>query len=162
MSTTDREISAVEERNLHAYHDDELGAVARWWWRRRIARSPRLHEHLEQLAEIGNWVREADSGQAPDVWDQIALRLPAVDAVRADTPDAASGLDRWTGFRPIMAAAATAAVAVAVALGTIGGDPGQRAGAVRWLDTGGRGVIVLDNPEAATIVWLLDPPGDGV
>ncbi len=172
MSTTDRDpstgdfsagdFSAGEERNLHAYHDDELGAVARWRWRRRIARSRSLHDELEQLAEVGNWVRRADTQQTPDLWDQIALRLPAIDAVRADTPDAESGLLRWAGLRPVMAAAATAAVAVAVALGTIGDGPGQRAGAVRWLDTGGRSVIVLDDPDAATIVWLLEPPGEGI
>ncbi len=184
MSTTDRDLSAGdfsvgdftagdftagEERNLQAYHDDELGAVARWRWRRRIARSPRLHDGLEQLAEVGNWVRRADTQQTPDLWDQIALRLPAIDAVRADTPDAESALlrwtglrVRWTGLRPVMAAAATAAVAVALALGTIGDGPGQRAGTVRWLDTGGRSVIVLDDPDAATIVWLLEPPGEGV
>jgi len=162
MNTTDRELSAVEERNLHAYYDGQLGTVARWWWRRRIARSPRLNRQLVQLVEVGNWVRQADLQQTPDLWDQIALRLPAIDAVRADTPAEASGLLRWTGLRPVMAAAATAAAVVAVALVTIGDGPGQRAGAVRWLDTGGRSVIVLDDPETATIVWLLESPGEGV
>jgi len=162
MNTTDRELSAVEERNRHAYYDGQLGTVARWWWRRRIARSPRLNRQLVQLVEVGNWVRQADLQQTPDLWDQIALRLPAIDAVRADTPAEASGLLRWTGLRPVMAAAATAAAVVAVALVTIGDGPGQRAGAVRWLDTGGRSVIVLDDPETATIVWLLESPGEGV
>jgi len=162
MNTTDRDLSAVEERNLHAYYDDQLGAVARWWWQRRIARSPRLSEQLEQLVEVGNWVRKADMQPNPDLWDPIALRLPAIDATRADTQDMETGLLRRAGLRPVMAAAATAAVAVAVALVTTGDGPSQRAGAVRWLDTGGRSVIVLDNPEAATIVWLLESPGDGV
>jgi hypothetical protein len=162
MSATDRDLSAVEERNLHAYHDDQLGVVTRWWWRRRIARSPRLSEQLDQLVEVGDWVREADSPPTLDLWDAIALRLPAIDAARADAPTDPSGLLRWAGFRPVMAAAATAAVAVVVALVTVGGGSGQQAGAVRWLDTGGRSVIVLDNPEAATIVWLLESPGEGV
>lgn len=162
MSTTDRDLSAAEERKLHAYHDDELGAVARWWWRRRIARSRSLREQLEQLAAVGNWVREADSEETPDLWDQIAYRLAAIDAVRADAPAEQPGFLRWTGFRPVMAAAATAAVAVAVALGTMEDGSQQRAGAIRWLDTGGRSVIVLDDPEAATIVWLLESSVEGI
>lgn len=174
MTATDHELSAVEERNLHAYHDGQLGPVARWWWRRRIARSPRLREQLEQLAEVGNWVRETDSQQNPDLWDRIALRLPAIDAARAETTADESGLlpaslgrtpgwtIHWPGLRPIAAAAATAAVAIAVALGTIGDGSGQRPGAVRWLDTGGRSVIVLDNPDGATIVWLLESPVEGI
>ena len=174
MSATDRDLSAAEERNLHAYHDGQLGPVARWWWRRRIARSPGLREQLEQLAEVGNWVRETDSQQTPDLWDRIARRLPEIDAARAATTADESGLlpeslgrtpgwmARSTGLRPIMVASVTAAVAVAVALGTMGDGPGQRPGAVRWLDTGGRSVIVLDNPDAATIFWLLESPVEGI
>ncbi len=182
MSTPDHSLSASQERNLHAYHDGQLGPVARWWWRRRIARSQGLSERLDELTELGNWVREADLQQTlqqnfqqgPDLWDQIAMRLPAIDAARAETSADDSGLlpeslgqtaswmARWTGFRPIMAAAATAAVALAIVLGTIGDAPGQQPGAVRWLDTGGRSVIVLDKPDSATIVWLLEPTTEGI
>lgn len=174
MSAAGSDLSAAEERNLHAYHDDQLGPVARWWWRSRIARSAALREQLEQIAEVGNWVREADSQQTPDLWDRIALRLPEIDAALAETTADEPGLlpeslgrtpewlARWTGLRPILAATATAVVAVAIALGTIGDGSGQRPGAVRWLDTGGRSVIVLDNPDDATIVWLLDSPEEGI
>jgi len=174
MSAADRELTDAELRNLHAYHDGELDWLSRWWWGRRIARSQRLRHELEQLTELGDWIRESESERNPELWDRIAMRLPAIDSARAENSGAEPGLvpesldqspgwlENWTGFRPILAAVATAAVAVVVALGTIGDVPGQRPGAVRWLDTGGRSVIVLDNPEAATIVWVLENPVEGV
>jgi hypothetical protein len=34
-------------------------------------------------------------------------------------------------------------------------------GMIRWLDTGGRSVIVLEDQGDATIVWLLEAPEAG-
>jgi hypothetical protein len=36
----------------------------------------------------------------------------------------------------------------------------SKPGIIRWLDTGGRGVMVLEEQGNATIVWLLDAPED--
>lgn len=162
---SDRTLSDSDLRALHAYHDGELNPLSRWWVERRLARSARLRAELAEIREVGDWVRHsADSGPAVDLWDAIALRLPAADARRGAGSEAAPGRGwrerSWLGA-PLFAAAATAAVAVAVVLGTIGDQPVRDARVVRWLDTGGRSVIVLDEPEGATIVWLLESPSEG-
>ncbi|MDJ0846772.1 MAG: hypothetical protein QNK04_00180 [Myxococcota bacterium] len=159
------ETGRVEER-LHAYHDGELGAFARWRFEWRLRRSPELRRELAALARVGELVRASEREAAgPDLWDRIEQRLPAVDARRAagETEEEGEGiLAAW--WRPVGAVAAAAAVAVAVYVGF--GEMGVSAapgGTVRWVDSGGQSVLVLDDAEAdVTIIWLLDETDDAV
>ena len=83
MSATRNGIDAVDEALLHAYHDGELSGFARRRFARRLRRSPWLRRELDGLAALGAQLREIDAqGEAPDLWEQIALRLPAIDVRR--------------------------------------------------------------------------------
>jgi hypothetical protein len=159
-----RTLSENQLRALNAYHDGELGSFSRWWWERQLEGSADLRAELDEIRALSNQLQQsAEGGPSVDLWDRIALSLPALDAQReaeADTEAAGNPLSSWFA-RPIFAAAATAALAVALVLGTIGDTPVTGSGVVRWLDTGGRNVIVLDEPGEATIVWLLEPPTEG-
>ena len=65
--------------------------------------------------------------------------------------------------RPIAAVAVTAALALALFLGIMEDVAPPTPGVIRWLDTGGRSVMVLeDRGDDATIVWLLDALDDGI
>ena len=63
--------------------------------------------------------------------------------------------------RPLVAVAAGVALALALFLGIMEDGAPPTPGIIRWLDTGGRSVIVLENQDDATIVWLLDALEDG-
>ena len=56
-----------------------MGRVSRWLFERRLARSATLQRELETLDSLGSWARDLDEnlGATPDLWDGIALRLPA-------------------------------------------------------------------------------------
>jgi hypothetical protein len=64
--------------------------------------------------------------------------------------------------RPLAAVAVTAALALALFLGIMEDAAPPTPGIIRWLDTGGRGVMVLEDQGDATIVWLLDALEDGI
>jgi hypothetical protein len=107
------------------------------------------------MERLGALVREAaPAAAAPDLWDGIARRLPAA----ADPAPRLGGL-AW--LRPASAAAVAAAVAAVVWLSWFeaAAPPG---GAVRWIDSGGRPVLVLDQGVEAdvTIIWMLDGPAE--
>ncbi len=145
-----------EEYDLQAYHDGELTGLARWRFERRLARSPELRRELAMLARMGDWVRESEPVEAPDLWDQIALRLPAEEARQAEAEAGRSRGGWWTPLlSPMRAAAAAAVAAVALAFGLMSGDTPHEA-AVLWLDGGGHSVMVLEDSEEATIIWMLD------
>jgi anti-sigma factor RsiW len=182
-----------EQRALNAYHDGELSGLRRWIFERQLSRSPRLRADLEELRRLARWVQGA--GVRPpsvDVWDDIALRLPAIDAQsaeqrqsraeqpqsRAEHPQRPQRLAghpqrrderrEWRGMgwlaaysRPLTAAAFTAALALALFLGIMEEAAPPTPGIIRWLDTGGRSVMVLEDQGDVTIVWLLDALEDG-
>jgi hypothetical protein len=56
----------------------------------------------------------------------------------------------------VAAAAALAAVVVYSAWEA----QGPQAGAVRWMDSGGRSVMVLEEPDM-TVIWMLDDAAEG-
>ena len=58
-------------------------------------------------------------------------------------------------MRPASALAAAVAV-VAVALGLLWPEAAERGRVVRWIDGGGRSVMVLDDDPDTTIIWMLD------
>jgi len=155
------EIGAKAMEELYAYYDGELRGLARWRFERRLRRSPELQRQLDELAGIGKLVREAE-GEAvgPELWDRIAQRLPAVDAQREEAAgESGAG---WSWLRPAGALAAAAVVAVAVYLGTFE-TVAPEGGAVRWLDSGGRPVMVLeaDAGSQTTIIWMLEDAVEG-
>jgi anti-sigma factor RsiW len=159
MSATRNATSAKDEARLHAYHDGELSRLARRRFERRLRRSPQLRRELETLSQIGAQLREIDAEEAaPDTWDQIAPRLRAIDSRRpqlgARAPSRVWAAWPWP-MRPAGVLAVAAAV-VAVALGLLWPEAAERGRVVRWIDGGGRSVMVLDDDPDTTIIWMLD------
>ena len=149
------EIEARVLARLHAYHDGELGRWSRWRLERRLRRDPRLRGALERIERLGGLLREAaPAAAAPDLWDGIARRLPAA-------AESAPGLGWPVWLRPASAAAAAAVVAAVAWLAWFEGAA-PSGGAVRWIDSGGRPMLVLDAGVEAgvTIIWMLDGPAE--
>ncbi len=143
-----------DSKALSAYHDGELRGLARWRFERRLRRDPQLRRELELLRRVGDAVREAGAeASAADLWDRIALRLPAADAARAE----GRGLRPawWVGAPLGAAAAVLAAVAV---FWWLGPTPAPADGVVRWMYAGKHNVYVREAPGApgTTIIWVLD------
>jgi len=158
MSETTRGLEPDRStRRLHAYADGELSGFARWRFERRLRRSPELQRELAEIARIGDWVRDAHAeSTGPDLWERIALRLPAADARRAErAAGERSGLG-WLAWPGAVASAVVAAVLVAQWLTP---PTPSRIGVVRWLDSGPRDVMVLEAAPDTTIVWVIGPPG---
>ena len=151
-----------DERALHAYHDGELRGFARWRFERRLARSPALQRELQGFSELRALLRERSAEAAgPELWDRIAMRLPAADARRGAAAEGATAR-RLGWLRPLGAVAAALVVAAVVVQQWPKAPVLQRAGVVRWMDSRGRSVMVLedDKQSEVTIIWLLDggPP----
>ena len=158
---SERETVPAGRRDLHAYHDGELGGLARWRFERRLQRDPALRRELAGLSRLGSLLRaDLEPSPVPDLWDRIALRLPAVDARReAAATTISHGVP---GFRAAGAVVAAAGLLLALWFGVLD-SAAPAGGAVRWVDTGGRPVMVLDAPEESnvTIIWVLDDAVEG-
>ncbi len=154
-----RAIAARDETALHAYHDRELRGLARWRFERRLARSPELRRELENLRRLRALAVEADrAADSPDLWEGIARRLSAVDAkrARAEADREPQGPARWLEpLGALSAAAATAALVFALWYSDT-----ADAGVVRWIDSGDRNVLVLEDDDEATIIWVLGQAPD--
>jgi anti-sigma factor RsiW len=155
------EVGTEGSQRLHAYHDGELRGLARWRFERRLRRSPQLQRELATLTRIGDLVRAGEArASEPDLWDRIEQRLPAVDAGRAEAWAPERLAPSWL-LRPLGALAVVAA-ALAVYLGVLQTPPAP-AGVVRWMDSEGRPVMVLEDDAEAqvTIIWMLDDAVEG-
>ncbi len=162
MSAVGGEEGSRDERALHAYHDGELRGLRRWRFERRLSRSPELRAELEALGQLAAWTRECEADRPTvDLWDHIALRLPALDAQRAESPRRTARGFAAASARPLTALALTGALALALFLGIIRDGSTPAPGVISWLDTGGRSVMVLEDQGGATIVWVLDPATEG-
>ena len=142
---------------LSAYHDGELRGLARWRFERRLRRDPDLRRELELLERVGEAVRAGGAaGPGADLWDRIALRLPAADAVRRETRAGGRPSRAWWVGAPLGAAAA--ALAAVAFFSWPGRSPAPADGVVRWMYAGKRNVFVLEAPGApgTTIIWVLD------
>jgi len=152
---------AADEARLHAYHDGELSRLARWRFERRLRREPALRRELEALGELRALLREihaeASPPASPTVWQAIAPRLPAV----RERPAAARRRPALGWLAVPGAVAAAAALVLAVVHGWHAAAPAAPEGAVRWLDSGQRNVMVLEGDSDTTIIWVLDPPTEG-
>ena len=156
MSAGDR----ISEQ-LQAYYDGEIHGLARWRFERRLARDLAARQQLSALEETGRLLREVEAeSAAPDLWEAIRLRLPALDARRAELEEAAGGarsrlwaLSPWVGV-------GVAAAALALAIGVEWGDA-SLPGSVRWIDSRGKPLMVLQDDSQATIIWVIEgEPGD--
>jgi anti-sigma factor RsiW len=144
-------------QRLHAYVDGELSGFARWRFERRLRRSPELQRELAELTRIGDWVRDAHAeGSGPDLWDRIALHLPAADARRAERNAAGRPALGWLAWPGALASAIAVAV---IAFQWWSPPTPSRIGVVRWVDSGPRDVMVLRPASDTTIVWVIGPPG---
>jgi anti-sigma factor RsiW len=165
MGGTTHRTHGGSEETLHAYHDGELSGLARWRFERELRRNPALRQQLDQLSSLGDMLRDLDASQpGPDLWDAIALELPGADARRGRRlpgEPALAGLVWW--LKPLGAVAATAAIAMVVVYGGLFREPKAPAagGVVRWIDTGERSVMVLDDDPDTTIIWILDSMTEG-
>jgi anti-sigma factor RsiW len=152
--------NAIPDRTaylLNAYRDGELSGFARWRFERELRRSPELQRELAALSRIGDWVRESHAEPAgADLWDRIALRLPALDARRAEAGEAARPGLGWLAWPGAFASVAVAAV---VAFQWLAAPTPNRIGVVRWIDSGPRDVMVLEAAPDTTIVWVIGAPG---
>jgi anti-sigma factor RsiW len=145
-----------ETQELHAFQDGELSLWRRWRVARRLARDARAQREVASIAELGALLREQAAAQpAPDLWAGIRAQLPTAprptpldvdDALPATTP----WLPAWLG-----AAIAAASVAGVMASGVLSGDAAP-VGSLRWLDSKGKPVMVLQDDRDATIIWVLD------
>ncbi len=155
------ELDAMRWDALQAYHDGELRGLTRWRFDRRVRRSPALRRELEALARVGDLVREsAVRGPGPDLWDRIEQRLPALDTRRAEAEQRVGRLAPGSWLRPMGAVAVAAAFAAILVLTDA---PVPQGGVVRWIDAGGRSVLLLedDGESGVTIIWVLEGAAEG-
>jgi hypothetical protein len=145
-----------DARALQAFHDSELGPLARWRFQRRLARSADLQRALRALEAVGECVRAGEAAVAsPDLWQGIARGLDGIDAERAEAEWKARRAARWPlPWKPVSALVVSAAV-LALAIGLFNRDTAP-SGVVHWLDSGSRNVLVLDGERDVTVIWLLD------
>jgi anti-sigma factor RsiW len=143
-------------QRLQAYHDGELRALSRCRLERRLARDPAARQELLALEETGRLLREVEAAAAaPDLWDAIQLRLPALDAERFEAETApAEPRSRFWALSPWVGVG-VAAAALALAVGVEWGDASVP-GSVRWIDSRGQPLMVLQDDSRATIIWVIE------
>ena len=146
------------EARLQAYHDGELSWLGRWRLERLLARDAGLREELDGLGRLGVLLQEVDAElPTPDLWESVRMRLPAMDARRTQT-ERAGHLGRGPRWVGAGLAAVAAALALVVGLNLAPSDSAPAS--VRWLDSRGNPVLVLQDDRDATIIWLLEPNPD--
>jgi anti-sigma factor RsiW len=157
---------------LDAYHDGELTSLVRRRVERHLEHCSACRRHLATAGSLGELLRESASlATAPDLWSEIAPRLDALDRELAPVParGAPSRLrEQLRGLvspplrlaRPVAAVAAVALI-VLVYLTGVGPEQVAGQGVVRWLDSYGNPVMLLEHPDA-TIIWMVDPVLDDV
>ncbi|HEX5068285.1 MAG TPA: hypothetical protein VFY49_19350 [Myxococcota bacterium] len=154
---------ASNDELLHAYHDGELSALARWRFERELRRSPGLQRQLASLRGMRGALQALDTAAgAPDLWESLRPRLAgarAQERARAASGGRGRGIIWW--LAPIGAAAATAAAVLAVFYGGFFASSPAAGGTLRWIDSEGRSVMVLDDDPETTIIWVLDGATEG-
>ena len=144
-----------EKQELHAFQDGELPLWRRWGVARRVARDAAARRELESIAELRALLREqAASLREPDLWEGVRAQLPL-----AARPAPLAADDTWPARTPWLpawlgAAIAAASVATVMASGLLSGDAAP-VGSLRWLDSKGKPVMVLQDDRDATIIWVL-------
>jgi anti-sigma factor RsiW len=142
---------------LDAYHDRELRLLQRWRVRRHVGRCPPCRSELAGIGAVREFVRASvpAPGTEPDLWSGIAARLPR----SAPAPAAARGrLPRLAPAGVALGAAALAALWLAPP-GLLATREAVLSGVVQSINAYGRAVLVLEGPDDATIIWLMDEQG---
>src|SRR5688572_7219413 len=120
---------------LDAYHDGELGWLARRRVERRLAHDAAARRELASLAELGALLREHANAElaTPDLWAGVRAQLPT--AARPAPLEADDALPVRAGWLPawLGAGLAAASVAAVMASGALAGDAAP-VSSVRWLD----------------------------
>jgi anti-sigma factor RsiW len=151
-------VSAREriDLRLQAYYDGELRGLARWRFERRLTRDPAAQEEFRALQETGRLLREAEAdAPSPDLWESIRLRLPVLDAQRIEAEERrAAPRSRFWSLSPWLGVG-VAAAALALAIGIEWGDA-SGPGSVRWIDSRGASLMVLQDDSKATIIWVIE------
>ncbi len=142
---------------LHAWADGELRGLSARRAARAVERSEGARREVEQVRLVGSWVREAlgDDERGPDLWPDIAARLPSLDAARESEP---RGL--WL-LRPLVASATVAVAVMALVVGLLLEPQAGSGDVVQWLDAEGAPVMVLEG-QGDTIIWMLSPAAEEV
>ena len=156
------------QRLLEAYCDDELDRLRRAWCTWRIRRSPDWRRELEAIARFSRQIQDHEEetvSEGGSLWPEISLGLAAVDArVAAQAEAPAQAHPAWRRIAtPLAAGAAVFAVALWLWEAPTPTpellSPVQ--GAVRYLDTDGQPVLLVEDPEGVTIIWMMDGSGPG-
>lgn len=169
---------------LEAYLDGELSWFRRQRLERRLRRSPELQARLEELTawtDLVSGAVETPLDLAPhlDLFSEIAPQLSAIDrAVEGEGPSAARSVrsgSRWLGWPSVAAAGVLAVLLLTTLSGLLDGElanvmeaasgrpvDGVERGALRYLNTDGRPVMVSQDGEDTTIIWLMDRPAGSV
>lgn len=155
---------------LGAFRDGELGRLARWRLERHLRRCDTCREELRRLEHVATWVRSAaelESAPNPDLWAELALRLPP----RLEEPARAAPRAGRPWFLPLGAGVAAAFAAIllireepAPSLEPAGSQIARQpepasadAGAVRALYAPAQPVVVVEDSAESTIIWVMDP-----
>ena len=156
MSDAGRRESAKLE--LHAYQDGELPLWRRWRVARRLARDAAAQREVAAIEAVRTLLREqAATLPEPDLWEGVRAQLataarPAPLHVEEARPAQLPWLPAWLG-----AGIAAASVALVMASGVLSGDAAP-VGSLRWLDSKGKPVMVLQDDRDATIIWVSEKP----
>jgi len=162
-------------QRLQAYHDGELGRWGRWRVERRLRGSASLRQELSELRELSALLGEIehdDAARPADLWSSVAPGLTAIDREIAGGEIVRPDLSAWwspSGWQPI---AVAMAALLLVLLATLdfdspivdnGAAPPTEvvaSGSLRYLKTDGRPFVVSENEGGATIIWLMEQPGE--
>ena len=160
------------ERELDLYYDGELGRIRRLRVERQLRRYPGLRRDLAARETVGALLRKGAEAEAvPDFWGQIAAQIPPREPMGRLRAPRRRGRGKGKGNRrraprrrtpmgALRRGARTWATAAALLplLFVLPGDvPLEGRGIVRSLYAAGRQVIVVDEPDEATIIWLVEP-----
>jgi len=155
------------DRELAAWRDGELSRLQRLRVERRLRREPDAQRRLGELETAGHLLKELDrEGPSPDLWEAIRLRLPALDAQRAEAAAGVGSRSRgrralgWSAAGALAAAAATVAVVLRLGVAPLAPGPVPPRGSVRWLDARGLPMMVLRDDAEATIIWVPEREAD--
>lgn len=161
----------MDERSqqlLEAYCDGELGPLRRAWWRWRIRRSPERSREVDAIARFSQQVRDHEReaiSAGGSLWPEVSLGLAAVDArVAAEAVPRAEAPQVWRRIGPPFAAVVAVAVVALLFWEAPAPTPELSTpvqGALRYLDTDGQPVLVVEDDAGVTIIWLLDANGPG-
>jgi hypothetical protein len=167
------------ERDLQRYYDRDLGFLGRLRIELRLRASVELRARLQELRDLGELMREIEGEERPperpEAWRVVGPALAAIDREVSATHERQRDRSAWAlpnvlgSWRSL--AGATVATAAALWMFFLLDFPSPVSenapltvvaplgdGALRYLKTDGRPVVVSQEQEGVTIIWLMDRP----